>query len=91
MLVLLGPSVQVPRGLTHVSRICLATKVLNLMVACGGGHENIVRNIAQIDSGDRRLDRYWNIKNSPVMFCLKNNQIDMARCLIWTDFTVGRF
>ena len=48
MLVLLGPSVQVPRGLTHVSRICLAKKVLNLMVACGGGHENIVRNIAQI-------------------------------------------
>ena len=47
MLVLLGPSVQVPHGLTHVSRICLATKVFNLMVACGGGHENIVRNIAQ--------------------------------------------
>ena len=37
-------------------------------------------------SGDRRVD--WNIKNSdgdtPVMYCLKNNKIEMARCLINT-------
>merc|ERR1712018_383262 len=37
-------------------------------------------------SGDRRVD--WNIKNSdgdtPVMFCLKNNKMEMARCLINT-------
>ena len=37
-------------------------------------------------SGDRRVD--WNIKNrngdTPVMFCLKNNKIEMARCLINT-------
>ena len=39
-------------------------------------------------SGDRRVDHYWNIKNSngdtPVMYCLKNNKIEMARCLINT-------
>ena len=58
------------------------------------------RNIAQIAveknrdsqrclellSGDRRVD--WNIKNpdgeTPVMYCLKNNKIEMARCLINT-------
>ena len=37
-------------------------------------------------SGDRRVD--WNIKNrngdTPVMFCLKNNKIEKARCLINT-------
>ena len=37
-------------------------------------------------SGDRRVD--WNIKNrnsdTPVMFCLKSNKIEMARCLINT-------
>ena len=37
-------------------------------------------------SGDRRVD--WNIKNSagdtPVMYCLKNNKIEMVRCLIDT-------
>ena len=37
-------------------------------------------------SGDRRVD--WNIKNrdgdTPVMYCLKNNKIEMARCLINT-------
>ena len=39
-------------------------------------------------SGDRRADRYWNIKNSdgdtPVVCCLKNNKIEMARCIINT-------
>ena len=39
-------------------------------------------------SRDRRMDPFWNIKNSdgdtPVMFCLKNNKIEMARCLINT-------
>ena len=39
-------------------------------------------------SGDRRVDHYWNIKDSnrdtPVMYCLKNNKIEMARCLINT-------
>ena len=39
-------------------------------------------------SGDRRVDHYWNIKNrngdTPVMYCLKNNKIEMARCLINT-------
>merc|ERR1712113_280632 len=39
-------------------------------------------------SEDRRVDHYWNIKNSngdtPVMYCLKNNKIEMARCLINT-------
>ena len=37
-------------------------------------------------SGDRRVD--WNIENSdgetPVMYCLKDNKIEMARCLINT-------
>ena len=37
-------------------------------------------------SGDRRVD--WNLKNSdgdtPVMYCLKNNKMEMARCLINT-------
>ena len=37
-------------------------------------------------SRDRRVD--WNIKNTqgdtPVMFCLKRNKIEMARCLINT-------
>merc|ERR1711953_1014701 len=37
-------------------------------------------------SRDRRVN--WNIKNSdgdtPVMFCVKNNKIEMARCLINT-------
>ena len=40
----------------------------------------------EILSRDRRVD--WNIKNSdgdtPVMFCLKTNKIEMARCLINT-------
>ena len=35
---------------------------------------------------DRRVD--WNVKNrdgvTPVMFCVKNNKIEMARCLINT-------
>ena len=34
------------------------------------------------------MDRFWNIKNpdgdTPVMYCLKNNKIEMARCLINT-------
>ena len=36
-------------------------------------------------SGDRRVD--WNIKtdgDTPVMYCLKNYKIEMARCLINT-------
>ena len=38
-------------------------------------------------SGDRRVD--WNLKigwdgDTPVMYCLKNNKIEMARCLINT-------
>ena len=37
-------------------------------------------------SRDRRVD--WNIKNSdgdtPLMYCLKNNKMEMARCLINT-------
>ena len=37
-------------------------------------------------AGDRRVD--WNIKNrngdTPVMYCLKYNKIEMARCLINT-------
>ena len=40
----------------------------------------------EILSRDRRVN--WNIKNSdgdtPVMFCVKNNKIEMARCLINT-------
>ena len=39
-------------------------------------------------SGDRRMDRYWNTKDrngdTPLMYCLKNNKIEMARCLINT-------
>ena len=36
-------------------------------------------------SGDRRVDHYWNTKKSnPVMYCLKNYKIEMARCLINT-------
>jgi len=42
----------------------------------------------EILSGDRRVDHYWNIKNrdgdTPLMYCLKNNKIEMARCLINT-------
>ena len=40
----------------------------------------------EILSRDRRVD--WNIKNSdgdtPLMYCLKNNKMEMARCLINT-------
>ena len=45
--------------------------------------------------GDRRVDRYWNEANehadthgrqgdTPVMYCLKNDKIDMVRCIINT-------
>ena len=44
------------------------------------------RETVEILSRDKRVD--WNIKNSagdtPVMFCLKTNKIEMARCLINT-------
>ena len=37
-------------------------------------------------SRDRRVDHYWNTKNSdgdtPMMYCLKNNKIEMARLLV---------
>merc|ERR1712062_56368 len=48
----------------------------------GGDRQRCV----EILSRDRRVN--WNIKNSegdtPVMFCVKNNKIEMARCLINT-------
>ena len=44
--------------------------------------------------GDRRVDAYWNKANehdyfnrqgdTPVMYCLKNDKIDMVRCIINT-------
>ena len=55
-------------------------EMLELLLAQSGVDVNIR------DSGDRRVN--WNIKNSdgdtPVMYCLKNNKIEMARCLINT-------
>ena len=52
-----------------------------------GGDEDVYgQRCVELLSGDRRVD--WNIKNSdgdtPVMYCLKNNKIEMARCLINT-------
>ena len=48
----------------------------------GGDRQRCV----ELLSGDRRVD--WNIKDrngdTPVMYCLKNNEIEMARCLINT-------
>ena len=45
-----------------------------------------VRDVWRYSAETRRVD--WNIKNSagdtPVMFCLKTNKIEMARCLINT-------
>ena len=50
----------------------------------GGDRQRCV----ELLSADRRVDQYWNIKNSngdtPVMYCLKFNKIEMARCLINT-------
>ena len=43
------------------------------------------QRIVELLSRNRRVDHYWNIKNSdgddPMMYCLKNNKIEMARCL----------
>ena len=54
-------------------------------IAVEGNREDRQRCV-ELLSGDRRVD--WNIKNSdgdtPVMYCLKNNKIEMARCLINT-------
>ena len=44
------------------------------------------QRVVEILSQDRRVN--WNIKNSdgdtPLMYCLKNNKMEMARCLINT-------
>ena len=44
------------------------------------------QRIVEILSQDRRVN--WNIKNSdgdtPLMYCMKNNKMEMARCLINT-------
>ena len=44
------------------------------------------QRIVELLSRDRRVN--WNIKNpdgdTPVMYCLKDNKIEMARCLINT-------
>ena len=83
-------------GYADVLQILLSVPHLDLSVTDGRGHN--VAQIAVEENGgerqrcveilsrDRRVD--WNIKNSdgetPVMFCLKNNKIEMARCLINT-------
>ena len=71
----------------NIARIVVENRGLRCM-------ENIARTVVEdrrlrcmeLLSGDRRVD--WNIKNSdgdtPVMYCLKNNKIEMARCLINT-------
>ena len=45
----------------------------------------------EILTGDRRVDGFWKIKDrngdTPVMYCLKNNKIEMARYLINTLHT----
>ena len=83
-------------GHADVLQILLSVPDLDLSVTDGGGRN--VGQIAVEEEGgerqrcvemlsrDRRVD--WNIKNSdgdtPVMFCLKTNKIEMARCLINT-------
>ena len=51
-------------------------------------HNRQRQRCVELLSGDKRVDRYWNIKNSdgdtPVMYCLKNNKTEIARCLINT-------
>ena len=50
------------------------------------GNRGDRQRVVEILSQDRRVN--WNIKNSygdtPLMYCLKNNKIEMARCLINT-------
>ena len=50
------------------------------------GNRGDRQRCVELLSGDRRVD--WNIKDSdgdtPVMYCLKNNKMEMARCLINT-------
>ena len=45
-------------------------------------------------SRDRRVDHYWNTKNSdgdtPMMYCLKNNKIEVARCLGYKCIFIGK-
>ena len=57
--------------------------VAQIAVEENGGER---QRCVEILSRDRRVN--WNIKNSdgdtPVMFCVKNNKIEMARCLINT-------
>ena len=79
-------------GSADILQILLSVPHLDLSVTDEGE-----RNVAQIAvsrdvrcveilSRDRRVD--WNSKNSagdtPVMFCLKTNKIEKARCLINT-------
>jgi len=86
----------VMRGYADVLQILLSVPHLDLSVTDGRGRT--VAQIAVDWGGGQRqrcveiLSRErgvnWNIKNSdgdtPVMFCLKNNKIEMARCLINT-------
>jgi len=83
-------------GFADVLHILLSVPHLDLSVTDGKGRN--VAWIAVAEEGgerqrclemlsrDRRVN--WNIKNSagdtPVMFCLKTNKIEMARCLINT-------
>merc|ERR1711988_654136 len=83
-------------GYAEVLQILLSVPHLDLSVTDREGR-NVAQIAVEEDGGerqrcvemlsrDRRVD--WNIKNSdgdtPVMFCLKNNKIEMARCLINT-------
>ena len=86
----------VERGYADILQTLLSVSDLDLSVTDGRGRT--VAQIAveeergerqrcvEILSRDRRVD--WNMKNSfgdtPVMFCLKNNKIEKARCLINT-------
>ena len=62
---------------------CRRRNVAQIAVEENGGER---QRCVEILSRDRRVN--WNIKNSdgdtPVMFCVKNNKIEMARCLINT-------
>ena len=90
----------VSMGLTDILQTILTVPEFHLDLSVTDGRARNIARIAveenrgdrqrclELLSGDRRVDQYWNIKNqdgdTPVMYCLKNNKIEMARCLINT-------
>jgi len=89
-------TVAVMRGYADFLQTLLSVPHLDLSVTDGRGRtvaqiaveeeEGERQRCVEILSRERRVD--WNIKNSdgdtPVMFCLKTNKIEKARCLINT-------